>query len=96
MEYIFLLRTKRPDFLKTLTTAEQAIMGQHLAYVKDLFDKGKIILGGAATDGSVGVLIYRVDSAEEARQLFDHDPAVLGNVGYPELHPFRIGHLSTG
>lgn len=91
MEYIYLLRPKRTDFLMTMTPDEQAIMGQHMAYARRLFSEGKIILGGAASDGAVGILIFRVDSAEEARHLFDNDPAVLAGIGYPELHPFNIG-----
>jgi uncharacterized protein YciI len=91
MEYISLLRPKRTDFLVTMTPDERATMGQHMTYARKLFGEGKIILGGAATDGAVGILIFRVDSAEEARHLFDNDPAVLAGIGYPELHPFTIG-----
>ena len=32
---------------------------------RQLFDQGKIILGGAAADGAIGVIAWRVDSAEE-------------------------------
>ncbi|MCX6699426.1 MAG: hypothetical protein NTV68_05800 [Methanomicrobiales archaeon] len=39
--------------------------------------------GGAATDGSVGILIFRVNSEEKALELFDNDPAVLADIGYP-------------
>jgi len=63
-----------------------------MAYIKNLFDQGKIILAGAATDGAVGILVYQIDSAEEAQQLLDNDPAILAGIGYPELHPFLIGH----
>ena len=95
MEYISLLRPKRPDFLTTMTPGERETMSQHMKYVRHLFDQGKIILGGAATDGAIGILVYRVDSAEEARCLFDDDPAVMADIGYPELHPFRIGLLAA-
>jgi uncharacterized protein len=95
MEYISLLRPKRRDFVTTMTADEQVTMGRHMDYVRDLFDQGKIILGGAAPDGSVGILVYRADSAEEARRLFDDDPAVKAGIGYPELHPFHIVLLST-
>lgn len=58
MEFISLLRPGRPDFLVTMTQEEQATMGLHMAFVKELFYFGKIVPGGAATDGSVGILIY--------------------------------------
>ncbi len=95
MEYITLLRPKRPDFLTTMTAEEKEVMRRHTAYARELFDKGKIVFGGAATDGAVGILVYLVDSTEEARRLFDNDPAVLAGIGYPELHPFHIGLIQT-
>jgi uncharacterized protein YciI len=95
MEFISLLRTKRPDFLTTMTPEEQEVMGHHKAYVKNLFDQGNLVMGGAATDGTLGVLIYQVNSAEEARRIFYNDPAVIAGIGYPELHPFRIGLLTA-
>jgi uncharacterized protein YciI len=94
LDFISLLRLKRPDFLTTMTPEEQTAMGLHKEYVTSLFEQGKIVMGGTATDGTLGVLIYRVYSAEEARRLFYNDPAVIAGIGYPELHPFQIGHLN--
>ncbi len=93
LDFISLLRLKRPDFLTTMTPEEEAVMEEHIEYVRNLSAQGNIALSGAAVDGSVGVVIYRVDSADEARRLFYNDPAVIAGIGYPELHPFRIGHL---
>jgi len=92
LDFICLLRLKRPDFLTTMTPEEQAVMGEHIEYIRNISAQGNIALSGAAVDGSVGVVIYRVDSAEEARRLFYNDPAVIAGIGYPELHPFRIGY----
>lgn len=94
MDFISLLRPKRSDFLTTQTPEEQAIMGKHMDYVKDLIAQEKIVMSGAAIDGTIGVLIFRVDSADEARRYFYTDPAVIAGIGYPELHPFQIGHLT--
>jgi hypothetical protein len=92
MDFLSLLRMKRPDFQSTMTHEEHAAMREHAAYVRDLFDEGKITLGGSGSDGELEVLIYHVDTAEEARRLFYNDPAVMAGIGYPELHPFVIGH----
>ena len=92
MDFISLIRPKRPDFLTTMTPQEQTAMGQHNDYVESLTEQGKIVMTGDAVDGTMGVLIYRVDSAEEARRLFYNDPAVMAGIGYPKLHLFRIGH----
>ena len=90
LSFLTTLRPKRPDFLATMTPKEKAVMGQHMAYTRQLFDQGKIGLGGAATDGAIGIIVWRGDSAEE---MHENDPAVKAGIGYPELHPFRIGLL---
>lgn len=94
LEYISFMRPKRPDFLTSMTPAEQETMQKHLAYVDRLFNEGKIILGGAALDGAIGILVLRVESAEEARYIYEHDPAVIAGIGDTELHPFRVGLLA--
>jgi len=95
MEFISLIRPKRLDFLTTMSLAEKATMIQHKDYVRDLIAQGKIFLEGNAPDGTISVLIYRVDSAIEARRLFYSDPAVIAGIGYPELYPLTIGHLAA-
>ena len=79
--FISTLRPGRSDFLATMPPGEKAVMGEHAAYTRRLFDEGKIILGGAATDGAIGVIVWKVGPAEEAREIFGHDPAVKANVG---------------
>jgi len=95
LEFISIMRPKHPDFIATMTPEEKAVMGEHISYAKQLFDEGKIILGGAAIDGTIGILVLRVDSAEEAKVIYDNDPAVIAGIGYTELHPFRVGMYSA-
>lgn len=95
MEFISLIRPKRLDFFTTMTPQEQATMAQHTDYVKDLIAQGKIFLDGGSPDGTIGVIIYCVDSAVEARRLFYSDPAVIAGIGYPELYPLTIGHCAA-
>jgi uncharacterized protein YciI len=96
LTFLSTLMPKRPDFLATMTPEEQAVMAQHMAYTRTLFDQGKIVLGGAATDGALGIIVWRVDSAEEMQRIYENDPAVKAGIGYPELHPFRSGLLARG
>nr|WP_321507552.1 hypothetical protein [uncultured Methanoregula sp.] len=95
MEFISLIRPKRLDFLSTMTPEEQVTMVRHTDYVKDMIAQGKVFMDGSSPDGTIGVLIYRVDSATEARRLFYSDPAVIAGIGYPELYPLTIGHLAA-
>ncbi|MEN6342073.1 MAG: YciI family protein [Methanospirillum sp.] len=87
------MKPTRTGFLSTMTPEERGVMEQHFAYVQRLFDQGKLLLGGAATDGAIEVLVYRVDSADEARRFFDEDPAAKAAIDRSELHPFRVGLL---
>jgi uncharacterized protein YciI len=94
MDFISLLRPKRPDFHTTMTQEEHMAMKEHKEYIKHLFDDGKIVMSGEAREGNVEIVLYRVDSAEEARRYFYNDPAVIAGIGYPDLFPFQMGHLT--
>lgn len=59
LEFIETLRPKRENFVATMTPDEKAVMGEHFAYNRMLFEQGKILLGGAATDGAIGIIILR-------------------------------------
>ncbi len=96
LEYIFLLRPKHADFLHTMTREEREAMHQHRIYADHLFKEGKIVFGGAATDGSIGVLVLRVNDEGDARRIFESDPAVAAGIGYAELHPFHTGMIDSG
>ena len=85
LEFITTLRPNRPDFLATMTPKEKTVLGQHMAYTRQLFDQGKIVLGGAATDGAIGIIVWRVDSTEEMLRIYENAPADEGRDQYPEL-----------
>jgi uncharacterized protein YciI len=74
-----------------MTTEERAVMDRHLAYIEELAGEGKVILAGAATDGSVGILVFEAGSAKEAQQILDDDPVAKSGIGQLELHPFWVG-----
>ena len=77
IEFLETLRPKRENFVATMTAEEKAVMGAHFAYNDRLFAEGKILLGGAATDGAIGIIVLRVGSAEEAWEIYENDPAVF-------------------
>ena len=91
LEFIETLRPRRENFIATMTPAEKAVMEEHAAYNRRLFDRGKILLGGAAADGAIGILVLRADSPDEAREIFENDPVVKAGIGHAEIRPFRLG-----
>lgn len=64
--------------MKTIDPAkDETIRKEHIEYLNDLIEKGKIIAKGPFTDHSGGLIIFRTESLEEAQQLADNDPAAI-------------------
>jgi uncharacterized protein YciI len=82
----------RPHFDQDATPAEEALMEQHLAYWKDLSDKGLWLFGGPVLDprGVYGILAVRAATEDEARALGNGDPAVKAGVIKIEVAEMRV------
>jgi len=63
---------------------------RHLAYVQSLVRAGKVMIAGRIQNDPelMGVVIFRTDSADEARNLVTADPAVTDGYFTIELHPW--------
>ena len=85
----------RPHFDQDATPAEQALMDQHLAYWKELNEKGVCLFGGPVLDprGVYGVLAVRAVTEDEARALGNGDPAVKAGVITIEVAEMRVVFL---
>ena len=55
----------------------------HKAYLQKHIDEGNIYAKGPFTDHTGGLVIYKADSFEAAKELAENDPAVLQ--GYRKL-----------
>ena len=68
----------------------QEMRAAHIANVMSLLESGKAVIAGPlGNDGDIaGVLIYRAQSAEEARSWADGDPAVKSGFFVAEMHPW--------
>lgn len=98
-EYIYVLRPARADMLKTgQTPAEQAIQGRHVEYLNQLIQKRVAILYGRTltTDESTfGIVIFRANSEEEARNTMKNDPGVKEGLMRGTLYPYRVAWRDT-
>lgn len=64
--------------LKTIDKKkDEELLDIHKAYLQEHIDNGNIFAKGPFTDHSGGLVIYRVNSYEEAKELAENDPAVL-------------------
>lgn len=75
------------------TEKEQAIVGEHFAYLQKLLAEGKLIIAGRTADDldkTFGIAIFRASSEEEARQIMENDPAISKGMMTSELFPYRV------
>ncbi len=75
------------------TETETKIVGEHFSYLKDLMEKGIVILAGRTqnTDySSFGITIFNAESEEQARRIVQDDPVVKNRVMRSELFPYKI------
>ncbi|ARK30693.1 YciI family protein [Halalkalibacter krulwichiae] len=62
----------------------------HLNYLKQLEEEGKVFAKGPFVDGAGGMVIYKASSFEEAKELAEKDPYVIQGVRTLELHEWGM------
>jgi len=85
MKYFFCkLIPPRATFAQDMTPAEQALMGQHVAYWQDLMEKQKALAFGPVADprGGYGIAIIAASNDAEMETLRDNDPTIKANKGF--------------
>jgi uncharacterized protein YciI len=71
----------------------------HRAYLERLAAAGVVLLFGRTqtTDtATLGIVIFRAGSSDEAQQVMDDDPAVRARVMRGEVFPFRVVGVGSG
>ncbi len=99
-QYFVRLVGTREGWPDNMTPDEEAIMEQHLHYLKSLVARGKVLMAGPVFEGRFGLVVLNVASVEEARSLMDHEPSVTGGVHTYALSAMRTSlvadHFSPG
>lgn len=75
------------------TEQESRVVSNHYSYLKELTEKGTVILLGRTqnTDySSFGIVIFKAESLEQVRSIVVNDPVVKNMVMRAELYPYRI------
>jgi uncharacterized protein YciI len=75
------------------TEAERAVAAEHWTYSQDLLLKGVIVFAGRTiertSEGAFVIVVIRADSATDAHEIMESDPAVRGGVFRARLFPFQ-------
>lgn len=85
MAYFLLqLRPPRPTFPFDATEAENAAMGEHGAYIRQLAADGVVIAAGPVFDpaGAWGLAVVEVADETAADELAASDPVVRSGLGF--------------
>jgi uncharacterized protein YciI len=90
MQFIYIIRPHKDNFVETMTDEERNIMSIHASYLNQLLEKGILILAGPVITGAFGVAIIEVNDEIEAKKIMLNDPAVSNNIMSAELFPFRV------
>ncbi len=91
-QYLLRMEVVRSGFtFQNMTAEEGRILTEHGAYLKSLFDEGKLTFAGQAFDpkGLWGVIVVNAPSAEAATDILNSDPGVKGKVFRGEVIRFR-------
>jgi uncharacterized protein len=89
-EFVYLIRPVRKDFIETMTEEESGVMKRHFDYLNALLSEEKLILAGPCLDGAFGIVVFRAETMNDAREIMVNDPAVLHGLMSAEIHPYRV------
>jgi uncharacterized protein YciI len=92
--YFVRLLGTREDWPKNMTAAEEEIMGEHFVYLKELVEKGRVLMAGPVFDPVFGLVILRTQSEKEARKLMDNEPSVAGGIHTYTISEMRVSLLA--
>jgi uncharacterized protein YciI len=60
--YILKYSPPRETFLTDATDDENLAVEEHFGYLKDLLDKGKLVMAGRTDDAEYGIAVFKVAS----------------------------------
>lgn len=81
--------THGPAWVAGKTVYEQPFFREHGRYMKRFFVAGQLLMGGPFLDNQGGLGLLNVTDEAQAREIIEHDPAVLERVFEPHLHDWH-------
>ena len=92
-DYFVRLIGTREGWPNNMTDDEDRIMGEHFVFLKTLVLEKKVVAAGPVMDPTVGLIILRADSEEEAREIMENEPSVVQGLHTYELQPMHLSLL---
>lgn len=93
-QFLYFLKPTRLDMVAVGPTPKEAeTVSRHFAYLKDLTEKGVMILVGRtqnSDESTFGIAIFEAKDEIAARTIMENDPAVAGGVMSATLYPYKV------
>jgi uncharacterized protein YciI len=97
-QFLYLIRPTRAGMVADgPTEQENEVLARHFAYLKDLTDRGVVLLAGRTLtedETTFGIVVFRADSEPAAERIMREDPAVRESVMSATLYPYRVALLA--
>jgi uncharacterized protein YciI len=95
--FLYRIWPDRPELLSEGPTPdEERVIGEHYEYLRDLSDRGVVLLAGRTrsnTEEDFGIVILAVEDAGTARSVMADDPAVREGVFVGDIFPYDVAIL---
>lgn len=81
-----------PTFALDMTDEERRLMQEHVRYMREQFDAGKVLIYGPvmASEGAFGMAVLEVTSEAEAREFVAGDPTQKAGLNRYEFNPMQV------
>lgn len=91
--YLVELHGTREGWPDNMTKEEEAVLGEHFVYLKELTAKGKVLMAGPVW-GKFGLVVLKVQSEVDLKGIMDQEPSVLRKVHTYSSSPMVVALLA--
>jgi len=94
--YFLVLVLKGPNFQEPTTEGGRKLLGQHLAWIRQMNKEKKLFLAGPLGKGrALGMAVVAAGSEEEAKKLMDAEPEVKAKAFSYEIQSVFLPNLDS-
>jgi uncharacterized protein YciI len=88
--FFVIVQTPGPRWQLDRPFHEQHGIIEHVEYLANYLDQGKLVMGGPFLDDAGGIVVLRTRNIEEAESIAQHDPAVRSGVLIAHVRPWLL------
>ena len=93
-QWLYYLKPARLAMVTEGPTPEEAeTVSRHFAYLKELTEKGVMLIVGRTQnkdENTFGIAVFEAEDESAAQRIMANDPAIIGGVMHATLYPYKI------